>query len=148
MFSCRYNRASAQSDPGDARGAVRSRHAHKGGGGCRGWPRRRSRGRLGRYDHGGHFGLGHPEALGPLRHRSAGGIPQGLQRGAQQHQQDVNPLMRLALAHPKQPPVHEMRRADTVLGIIRERGKQGLPLGDLYRQLYNPDLYLRAYARL
>jgi group II intron reverse transcriptase/maturase len=44
--------------------------------------------------------------------------------------------------------VREIRRADTVLGIIRERGKQGLPLGDLYRQLYNPDLYLRAYARL
>jgi len=41
-----------------------------------------------------------------------------------------------------------MREADTVLGIIRERGKRGLPLGDLYRQLYNPDLYLRAYARL
>jgi group II intron reverse transcriptase/maturase len=34
------------------------------------------------------------------------------------------------------------------LGIIRDRGKRGLPLGDLYRQLYNPDLYLRAYARL
>jgi len=41
-----------------------------------------------------------------------------------------------------------MRSADTVLGIIRERGKRGLPLQDLYRQLYNPDLYLRAYARL
>jgi retron-type reverse transcriptase len=41
-----------------------------------------------------------------------------------------------------------MRRTDPVLGIIRDRGKRGLPLGDLYRQLYNPDLYLRAYARL
>jgi group II intron reverse transcriptase/maturase len=41
-----------------------------------------------------------------------------------------------------------MRSADTVLGIIRERGKRGIPLDDLYRQLYNPDLYLRAYARL
>jgi len=41
-----------------------------------------------------------------------------------------------------------MRNADTVLGIIRERGKQGLPVEDLYRQLYNPDLYLRAYAHL
>ncbi len=41
-----------------------------------------------------------------------------------------------------------MRDADTVLGIIRERGKQGLPLEDIYRQLYNPMLYLRAYARL
>src|SRR5437763_696737 len=41
-----------------------------------------------------------------------------------------------------------MRDAETVLGIIRERGTQGLPLEDLYRQLYNPLLYLRAYARL
>jgi len=41
-----------------------------------------------------------------------------------------------------------MRSADTVLGIIRERGKRGLPLSDLYRQLYNPELYRRAYARL
>jgi retron-type reverse transcriptase len=41
-----------------------------------------------------------------------------------------------------------MRSADTVLGIIRERGKRGLPLQDLYRQLYNHNLYLRAYARL
>src|SRR5216683_5990039 len=41
-----------------------------------------------------------------------------------------------------------MRNADTVLGIIHERGKQGLPLEDTYRQLYNPHLYLRAYDRL
>jgi retron-type reverse transcriptase len=41
-----------------------------------------------------------------------------------------------------------MRNADTVLGIIRERGKQGLPLEDIYRQLFNPDLYLRAYGRI
>ena len=33
-----------------------------------------------------------------------------------------------------------MRTAETILGIIRERGKQGLPLEDIYRQLYNPDL--------
>ena len=44
--------------------------------------------------------------------------------------------------------VREMRTAATVLNIIQERGKRGLPLEDLYRQLYNPDLYLRAYARL
>jgi len=44
--------------------------------------------------------------------------------------------------------VSEMRDAETVLGIIQERGKKGLPLEDIYRQLYNPDLYLRAYARL
>ena len=41
-----------------------------------------------------------------------------------------------------------MRNAETVLAIIRERGKQGLPLEDIYRQLYNPMLYLRAYAKL
>jgi group II intron reverse transcriptase/maturase len=41
-----------------------------------------------------------------------------------------------------------MRNADTILGIIRERGKRGLPLEDIYRQLYNPTLYLLAYARL
>lgn len=41
-----------------------------------------------------------------------------------------------------------MRNAETVLGVIRERGKRGLPLEDVYRQLYNPDLYLRAYGRI
>ena len=41
-----------------------------------------------------------------------------------------------------------MRSAETVLAVIHERGKQGVPLEDIYRQLYNPDLYLRAYARL
>jgi len=44
--------------------------------------------------------------------------------------------------------VREMRDAETVLGIIQQRGSQGLPLEDIYRQLYNPDLYLRAYARI
>ncbi len=39
-----------------------------------------------------------------------------------------------------------MRRAETVLGAIHDRGTRGLPLEDIYRQLYNPDLYLRAYA--
>src|SRR5688572_22102229 len=41
-----------------------------------------------------------------------------------------------------------MRDAETVLAVIQERGKRGLPLEDVYRQLYNPDLYLRAYGRL
>ena len=44
--------------------------------------------------------------------------------------------------------VREMRNARTVLGIIRERGKQGLPLEDVYRQLYNPDMYLEAYDKI
>jgi group II intron reverse transcriptase/maturase len=41
-----------------------------------------------------------------------------------------------------------MRPAATVLNIIQERGKRKLPIEDIYRQLYNPDLYLRAYAKL
>jgi group II intron reverse transcriptase/maturase len=41
-----------------------------------------------------------------------------------------------------------MRTAETILGIIRERGRRKLPLEDIYRQLYNRDLYLRAYSRL
>jgi group II intron reverse transcriptase/maturase len=41
-----------------------------------------------------------------------------------------------------------MRNAETILGIIRERGRRKLPLGDIYRQLFNRDLYLRAYSRL
>ncbi len=41
-----------------------------------------------------------------------------------------------------------MRTAETVLSIIRERGQRGLPLERLYRQLYNRNLYLRAYGKL
>ena len=41
-----------------------------------------------------------------------------------------------------------MRTAETVLSIIHERGKRGLPLEDVYRQLFNPDLYIKAYARI
>lgn len=41
-----------------------------------------------------------------------------------------------------------MREAETVLGIIRERGRNRSPLSDVYRQLYNPNLYLRSYGRL
>src|SRR5262249_43560530 len=41
-----------------------------------------------------------------------------------------------------------MRNAETVLGIIHDRGKRGLILEDVYRQLFNPDLYLRAYGRI
>src|SRR5437016_3924769 len=41
-----------------------------------------------------------------------------------------------------------MRSVENVLGIIRERGRKGLPLEDIYRQLYNPSLYLLAYENL
>ena len=41
-----------------------------------------------------------------------------------------------------------MREAATVLDVLRERGRRGLPLERLYRQLFNPRLYLLAYGRL
>lgn len=41
-----------------------------------------------------------------------------------------------------------MREATTVLDVLRERGRRGLPLERLYRQLFNPQLYLLAYGRL
>jgi group II intron reverse transcriptase/maturase len=41
-----------------------------------------------------------------------------------------------------------MQNATTILDIIRDRGKWGLPLKRVYPLLYNPALYLRAYAHL
>jgi group II intron reverse transcriptase/maturase len=41
-----------------------------------------------------------------------------------------------------------MRNAETVLGVLRERGRRGLPVERVYRQLFNPELYLLAYGRI
>jgi hypothetical protein len=41
-----------------------------------------------------------------------------------------------------------MQSAETVLDVLRERGRRGLPLDELYRQMFNPQLYLVAYGRL
>jgi group II intron reverse transcriptase/maturase len=41
-----------------------------------------------------------------------------------------------------------MRDTETIKGLIRERGKKGLPLERVYRLLYNPDLYLAAYGKI
>ena len=41
-----------------------------------------------------------------------------------------------------------MQNAETVLGVLRERGRQGLPCEELYRQMFNPQLYLLAYGRI
>jgi group II intron reverse transcriptase/maturase len=41
-----------------------------------------------------------------------------------------------------------MQSAETVLSVIRERGRRGLPLERLYRQLFNKELFLRAYGRI
>jgi group II intron reverse transcriptase/maturase len=41
-----------------------------------------------------------------------------------------------------------MQSAETVLSVLRERGRRGLPLDEIYRQLFNPALYLLAYGRI
>ena len=41
-----------------------------------------------------------------------------------------------------------MRTADQVLSIIHERGQRGLPLERVYRLLFNPALYLKAYGKI
>ncbi len=41
-----------------------------------------------------------------------------------------------------------MQSADVYLGLLRERGKRGLPLERVYRQLFNRDLYLKAYGKI
>jgi len=41
-----------------------------------------------------------------------------------------------------------MATAETVLAVYSDRGKRGLPLEGVYRQLYRRDLYLRAYGRI
>jgi len=41
-----------------------------------------------------------------------------------------------------------MQTAETIMTVIRSRGERGLHLERVYRSLFNPDLYLLAYANL
>ncbi len=41
-----------------------------------------------------------------------------------------------------------MQSTNVYLGLLRERGKQGLPLQRVYRQLFNRNLYLSAYGKI
>ena len=41
-----------------------------------------------------------------------------------------------------------MQKAAAVLEVLRERGGKGLPCDELYRQLFNKDLYLAAYGNI
>lgn len=41
-----------------------------------------------------------------------------------------------------------MQSAEAVLDILRERGRRNLPCNELYRQMFNPQLYLLAHGRL
>src|SRR5690348_16567133 len=44
--------------------------------------------------------------------------------------------------------VCEMQDAETVLNVLRERGRRGLPCTELYRQLFNPSLFELAHGRI
>jgi retron-type reverse transcriptase len=41
-----------------------------------------------------------------------------------------------------------MRGAETVLSVLRERGRRGLPVERLYRMMFNRELFLMAYGRI
>jgi retron-type reverse transcriptase len=41
-----------------------------------------------------------------------------------------------------------MQSAETVLDVIGKRGARGLPVERLYRQMFNPQLFLLAYGRI
>ncbi len=41
-----------------------------------------------------------------------------------------------------------MQEAEVVLSVLRERGRKGLPCTQLYRQMFNRDLYLLAYGNI
>jgi group II intron reverse transcriptase/maturase len=41
-----------------------------------------------------------------------------------------------------------MQEAAVVLSVLRERGRRGLPCTQLYRQMFNKDLYLLAYGNI
>jgi retron-type reverse transcriptase len=41
-----------------------------------------------------------------------------------------------------------MQEAAVVLGVLRARGRKGLPCTQLYRQMFNRELYLLAYGNI
>src|SRR3954447_11522589 len=41
-----------------------------------------------------------------------------------------------------------MQKADALLSIYQKRGAKGLPLERVYKHLFDPELYLRAYGKI
>jgi hypothetical protein len=41
-----------------------------------------------------------------------------------------------------------MQNAEAVVDILRARGRRGLPCDELYRQLFNPALFLMSWGRI
>jgi group II intron reverse transcriptase/maturase len=52
------------------------------------------------------------------------------------------------VSYGKDEKVSGMLIAESYLNIIQDRGMRKLPLDDVYRQMFNPDMYRRAYAKL
>ena len=44
--------------------------------------------------------------------------------------------------------IGEMQDAETLLNVLRERSRRGLPCTELYRQLFNPGLFELAHGRI
>ena len=120
---------------GGGRGAVPSRHGHKGGGrrgdGCGDDGREFLRQRA---DDGGGVGFCHAE---PLRQGAEGagrGIAEGAQRRQQGGQEDVDPLLGFTLAPAKQASLHHLERRGLEGGEQEEppicRRRQGAALVD------------------
>src|SRR6266849_9398828 len=67
--------------------------------------------------------------------------------GVQEHRTDnaMQGRYRRELARRRE---RKMRSTDTILGLIRERGRKGLPMERVMRLMYNPNLYLTAYGKL
>ena len=41
-----------------------------------------------------------------------------------------------------------MQKAETVLAVLHDRGRKGLPCNELYRQMFNKGLYLMAFGKI
>jgi retron-type reverse transcriptase len=55
---------------------------------------------------------------------------------------------RVGIVEERDNEVRVMRKADTLLALLQERGKKGLPVERVYRLLFNRDLYLKAYGNI
>src|SRR5207237_6442879 len=112
---------SVQQGLGGGRCAVPSRHGQKGGvwrgngcddDGCR---------LLHRADEGGGVGLRDPEPLGEGRQGTGGGIAEGAQGREQHGQEDVDPLIRFALAHAEQASLDHLKAVCLQVGEQEEQ---------------------------
>ena len=96
---------------GGGRCVVPSRHGQKGGHQRDSWFGNAGCGLLlQRNDHGGGVGLRDTESLREGGQRASRGVAEGTECRQQRRQEDVNPLIRFALHHPEQAPLHDLER--------------------------------------